>query len=642
MSRRYRLVAKLEESAVAELYRGVVDGPGGHEVLVKLHAPRASDPAFGRALAEINAKAMTLNHPGVLGYLEVGMVRGRIAAIRPYVEGYNLGEALRRLSSKEVVITPALAIFIVAEAAQAVAAAHLQNWIHGALTPGNILLGKDGRVRVVDFGVLTAMNASEALKAFVGKGRQAYRAPELKMPGTGSPSADVYSLGAILYELITLREVASIRGGGLSTKRDGLMPPSRLDRRLNVRLDGPIMRALDTAATRRYRSAAELADALRGLFTTLGYAPGTNELVKFVGELFPNEVSVGGGMGEVAFTDPFTVEPFDPAAVFDFPEEPSGFQLDERDSFTSADLQAYEPEEAAPAETSSASRSESFEDWEAPPGVMPDAPRLNRARIAARVEPPASAYPSAAEDRSTTIEQPALVLPTEETGAASMRAAPPAASGTRPSSRRRRQDTVQDAAFDAEDLAPGEHAATEHDWHVPPEPPPPPPPQKPTVGIGSWLVAAAVFAAFAGVVYLLLAKQLGLDGALSNLVKSEAPVAPILAATPIEGDPTPEPEPEPAREPKKRTRRERRAAPRAPPGLLTVEADQPAQIFIDGKDTGLRTPLKRHSLPAGKYTVLLVTDDNRMREMVVTIAAGEEVARRASFAEARKPRKRSR
>ncbi|MFN7132701.1 MAG: protein kinase domain-containing protein, partial [Myxococcales bacterium] len=195
MARRYRLTARLEESALAELYKGVVDGPGGQEVLVKLHAPRTSDPAFGRALAEINARTMSLGHPGVQGYVEVGMVKDRIAAVRPFVDGFNLGDALRRLASKEVVLPPALALYIVAEAAQAVAAAHAQNWIHGALTPGNILLGKDGRVRVVDFGVLTAMNASEPLRALASKGRHAYRAPEMKSPGSGSTSADVYSLG---------------------------------------------------------------------------------------------------------------------------------------------------------------------------------------------------------------------------------------------------------------------------------------------------------------------------------------------------------------------------------------------------------------------------------------------------------------
>jgi serine/threonine-protein kinase len=130
-----------------------------------------------------------------------------------------------------------------------------------------VLLGADGKVRVVDFGSLEAMNASEALRPLADKGRSAYRAPEIRGPGSGTPAADVYSLGAIAYELLTLQSVASARSGGLSTKRDSLTPPSRLDRRINARVDPPIMRALETAATRRFRSASDLADALRGVFS---------------------------------------------------------------------------------------------------------------------------------------------------------------------------------------------------------------------------------------------------------------------------------------------------------------------------------------------------------------------------------------
>ncbi|MFN7132700.1 MAG: hypothetical protein ACK4N5_11510, partial [Myxococcales bacterium] len=185
--------------------------------------------------------------------------------------------------------------------------------------------------------------------------------------------------------LITLREVASVRGSGLSTKRDALMPPSRHDRRLNVRMDGPIMRALDTAAPRRYRNAQDLADALRGLFTVLGYAPSQTELTRFVAELFPNEVSVNGIGGALALTEPFEIVPFDASATFSLPEVAS-FNVEERASYTSAEIPAYEPatlklpsvpEPLAPAKPAAPS----FEEWDAPPGVLPEAPRLNRARV---------------------------------------------------------------------------------------------------------------------------------------------------------------------------------------------------------------------------------------------------------------------
>ncbi|MBI5547082.1 MAG: protein kinase, partial [Deltaproteobacteria bacterium] len=313
MARRYRLQSRLEEGTFAEYFKAVTEGEGGPEpVLVKLFSFKVSDAAYARALSESGARTRSLRHPGALGFDEVGFIHGRIAAVRSFVEGHNLGDALRRLSTREVVLPPALALYIVSEAAQVVSAAHLAGWSHGAITPGNVLLGADGRVRVVDFGALEAMDSSQALRPLLSQGRNAYRAPEVKT-GRGAPAADVYSLGAIAYELLTMQAVAQARGGAISTKRDALIAPSRLDRRINARIDPVLMRSLDNATSRRYPSAAELSEALRGLFSVLGYAPSAAEAARFVRDLFPNEVAIGGVGGALPFAEAFALSPGDEA-----------------------------------------------------------------------------------------------------------------------------------------------------------------------------------------------------------------------------------------------------------------------------------------------------------------------------------------
>lgn len=622
MGRRYTLTTRLEEGALAELYKAQADGPGASDVLVKLFNPRFSDPAFAKALGEIGTRAFSLGHPQALGYDEVGIVGGRIAAVRAHVDGFNLGDALRRLMSKEVVLPPALALFIVAEAAQIVAAAHLQDWAHGAITPGNILLGFDGKVRVVDFGALEAMSYSPALKAMAAKGRNAYRAPEQKSPGAGKPAGDVYSLGAIVYELLTLREVAQSRGGGLSTKRDSLPAPSRVDRRLNARMDPVVMRALELAPSRRYRSALEMSEALRGLFSVLGYAPGVSELVKFVKDLFPNEVTIGGIGGELPIKGAFSLDTV--FAEVPAAQQEGGFDFADRISYTTSAVDndpttedapvAPEPPRAAAPAAPAAAEPDDFEDWEAPPGIMPEAPRL--ARNVQRPEP----GPAPVAAASATIE-----MAKPEPAPRAVRKATPPSVPARDTAEQPTTTPVETPAVDDEDsgLAPANQSSTTHDWHLPPAPPPEEP-ERPRVGMGVWLFALVAFAILSAVVFVAMGRKLGVE------VPTKPPDISLKPLTDVQPAPeTTKAIPLPAKE---------ELPARA---KLTLEANVPASVIIDGRDTGKKTPLVGYELPAGKHTVLLV-HKRLMKEFTLVLEPGAEEKRVETLGARQKNKRRPR
>ena len=171
--------------------------------------------------------------------------------------------ALKRLHTREVFLPPALALAIVIELLEALQIAHTAGVVHGALTPGNIVIADAGYAVITDFGALEALRASPALRAmFSNQGRSSYRAPELKGTTAATESSDLYSMGAICYELLTLHE-ASTGGAAVSTRQEKLPPPSRLARRLNSRIDGAVMRALEASPARRFKSCSEFAEALR-------------------------------------------------------------------------------------------------------------------------------------------------------------------------------------------------------------------------------------------------------------------------------------------------------------------------------------------------------------------------------------------
>jgi eukaryotic-like serine/threonine-protein kinase len=359
MSTAYRLTGRIEAGDLAELYEAVQE-PGGPRVVIKLFHPKTSDPRYATTLAGVYSVLNPLNPEGIVPVLDIGFVKQRLAVVRDAVEGHSLGTALYRLNTKEVLLPPATALWLIIQLLESVERAHAAGVIHGSITPGNVLLSRGGLPSVCDFGALQSLLAVPELKrAFAGRGRSAYRAPEV---GRGEPPdvlSDIYSIGAIAYELLTLRE-AVIPDGGVSTRRAGLPPPSRLDRRLHARLDPIILRALEATPSRRYRSCAEFAASLRNFLSTNGGLPGAEDARRFVAELFPNEMAAGAAPGPVPFSERFSLTPISGVSLAEVGADALEKSVVVRPSFSPA-LSEADTMEAPPA----------FEEYQPEPTMAP-------------------------------------------------------------------------------------------------------------------------------------------------------------------------------------------------------------------------------------------------------------------------------
>lgn len=387
----YRLIGRLEQGELADLFRAEQDA---RPVVVKLFHPKTTDAAYARAVVETAHRLQRVTRAGIAHVLEVGLVKGRLAIAREDVGRYPLGLVLQRLNTREVLLPPTLALTMMLELLDLVGEVNDAGVAHGALTPGNVLLDDDGRVGVSDFSTLTALNASPALrKAFAARGRSSYRAPEAVSEPT--VAADVYALGAIAYELLTLRE-ASLGKSGVSTRADRLPPPSRLVRRLNARVDPVIMRALEPTPSRRYRTCGDFAAALRDFLSSQGGVAGREDLRKFVSELFPNEVQLNL-LGPVPFDERFSLE--DIAGVPTLDDAPdaaeerrsfSGGAVDDRTP-TSDGLPVFTLDDAPPGATGEVKTVPEGSAAVAAPEVAATAPRLTW-------DAPAAELPAAPSD----------------------------------------------------------------------------------------------------------------------------------------------------------------------------------------------------------------------------------------------------
>ncbi|HZI05091.1 MAG TPA: serine/threonine-protein kinase [Archangium sp.] len=367
MSTAYRLTGRIEAGDLAELYEAVQE-PGGPKVVIKLFLPKTSDPRYATVLAGVYSVLNPLNPEGIVPVLDMGFVKQRLAVVREAVEGHSLGTALYRLNTKEVLLPPATALWLIIQLLESVERAHAAGVVHGSITPGNVLLSRTGLPSVCDFGALQALLVVPELKrAFAGRGRSAYRAPEV---GRGEPSdvlSDIYSIGAIAYELLTLRE-AVIPDGGVSTRRAGLPPPSRLDRRLHARLDPILLRALEATPTRRFRSCGEFAASLRNFLSTTGGLPGAEDARRFVAELFPNEMTAGA-LGPVPFSERFSLTPISGVSLAEVGADALEKSVVVRPSFSPA-LSEADTMEAPPA----------FEEYQPEPTVTPG-PMMDRSLL---------------------------------------------------------------------------------------------------------------------------------------------------------------------------------------------------------------------------------------------------------------------
>ncbi len=261
---KYQIVEELGRGAMGVVYRAV-DTELRREVALKTVLLGAEGDAerTQRFLREARTAA-TLDHPGIVPIHDMGVVDGIPFFAMGLIRGRTLDEVFASGAAPELDAR----IRLVAAAARAVAHAHERRVIHRDLKPANIVLDPDGAPHVMDFGLAKQMDEGARLTA-EGEvlGTPMYMAPE-QMGGLAhrvGPTADVYSLGAILYEAITGR--APFSGGTLAELMNKVInaepeAPRSLRRGISVDLETVVLKALDKSPERRYPDAAALADDL--------------------------------------------------------------------------------------------------------------------------------------------------------------------------------------------------------------------------------------------------------------------------------------------------------------------------------------------------------------------------------------------
>lgn len=272
LGNRYQLIQTIGNGGMAVVYQArdqMLERP----VAIKILRQDYSKNEAFRERFRLEAKAAAnLSHPNIVTVHDFGFDSDRLYLVMEYVPGTDLKTILKdrvRLPVEE-------AVNITIQAASGIGYAHRAGLVHCDVKPHNILVTPDHRVKVTDFGIARAMASIQPdEKHDVVWGSPLYFAPEQAAGGPPSPASDVYSLGVVLYEMVTGRlpfnstdavELARMH-------RDSVpLPPRKLNLEIPLALEQIIMKVLAKEPSARYRTADQLSRVLSSFLQSLNHA----------------------------------------------------------------------------------------------------------------------------------------------------------------------------------------------------------------------------------------------------------------------------------------------------------------------------------------------------------------------------------
>jgi hypothetical protein len=261
IAERYRVVALAGKGGMGEVYRAE-DLKLGQVVAIKfLPESLSQDPAaLSRFHAEVRI-ARQVSHPNVCRVFDIGEADGALFLTMEYVDGEDLASVVRRIGR----LSPDKATEIARQICAGLAAAHERGVIHRDLKPANVMLDGAGKIRITDFGL--AGIAASIQGAEIRAGTPAYMAPEQLAGKEVTVKSDLYSLGLVLYEILTGKrafEAATLPELMRLREESAPTSPSTLVRDLDPLLERVILRCLEKDPALRPASALQVAAALPG------------------------------------------------------------------------------------------------------------------------------------------------------------------------------------------------------------------------------------------------------------------------------------------------------------------------------------------------------------------------------------------
>ena len=278
MRDRYTISERLDHGGMAEVFRGVAESMEGFKknVAIKRILPNLTkNDKFVKMFLDEARLSLYLQHANIVQVFDISKTPDNAYfLVMEYVDGCNLKSLIERQKQKGKRIEVAHTIYMMMEVCKALNYAHaLENpetgkplgIVHRDISPPNILLSKNGEIKLVDFGLAKANSQIESTDPGVVKGKFSYLSPEAASGLEVDHRADVFAVGIILWEMFTGRRLfmGDTDYQTVEQVRQARVPSiAALNPEIEPELEGVVRKALAKEADDRYQNAADLADAL--------------------------------------------------------------------------------------------------------------------------------------------------------------------------------------------------------------------------------------------------------------------------------------------------------------------------------------------------------------------------------------------
>jgi serine/threonine protein kinase len=303
---KYYLLERINVGGMAEVFKAKAFGVEGFERLVavkRILSNIAEDEEFITMFIDEAKIAVQLQHANIAQIFDLGKVDDAYFIALEYVHGKDLRGIFDHLHADEGALMPmAQACFIVMQVCEGLDYAHNKrdaqgrelNLVHRDVSPQNVLIGYEGEIKLVDFGIAKAAGKASKTQAGILKGKFGYMSPEQVRGLPVDRRSDIFSLGIVLYELLT-GERLFVGESDFSTlekvRNVEILPPSSFNKKISAELERIALKALAKDVEDRYQNAIDLHDDLQAFLYSVGEFYSRKDLSAWMKKSFAGELA---------------------------------------------------------------------------------------------------------------------------------------------------------------------------------------------------------------------------------------------------------------------------------------------------------------------------------------------------------------